>query len=297
MKKTLLRTTVSLLAAAALTLPAAANTLLVNWGGNYFNTSTGDINLFDFYQVNPIPGGILLPYDTSQEISPDGHSRYNTEATSATFYGAVQLTTANGPTTVTRQLRIRHDGASNSSRIHINSDTGNTANHAFAQGFFFWKKEDFLNGFADQEPFSLDHLQEMTLNLSNLRSNSNTAIRFAVQSDGVWYLSETHITGSYFDTKPDPLTLVAPGADQWGIWDPAGSPLNAPPTTFDVNGSMLGNITAVGFYFNGTYTGSNAVILDIESFSVTTIPEPGTAALLGIPVVLLAAHRFKRSRK
>ncbi|HWL54897.1 MAG TPA: hypothetical protein VNQ90_20810 [Chthoniobacteraceae bacterium] len=296
MKKTLLRTTVSLLATAALTLPAAANTLLVNWGGNYFvGESATDLNILTNYGTQePISGGFLLPYSTVSTMSPDKHARYDADGTSATFYGAVQITSQSG-TTTDAQVRILRNNDQN--RIHINTAVGNASNHTFTRGLFFWKKEDFLNGFADQPNLSLADFQKLTLNTANARSNQNTAIRFAVLSDGVWYLSQTQQTGTYFNSAPGEFLLAVPVEENWGIWNPATSPLDLPPTTFDKPGSELDNITAIGFYFDGTYTGSNSASFDFQSFSVTVIPEPGAAALLGLPVLLLAASRFKRRRQ
>lgn len=296
MKKTLLQTTLSLLAVATLALPAAANTLLVNWGGNYFIGESGtDLNILTLYPgQQPVPSGILLPYSTVNTMSPNSNSRYNVEGTSATFYGAVQITSQNGSTT-DAQVRIQRNNDIN--RIHINTTVGSASNHTFAQGFFFWKKEDFLNGFADKTTLSLEDVGELILNTANARSNQNTAIRFAVQSDGVWYLSQTSQTGNYFNTAPGELVLAAPASDTWGVWDPATSPLDAQPTKFTIDGSTLDNITAIGFYFNSTYTASNSAAFDFQNFSVTAaVPEPGTVALLGIPVVLLVAHRFKRRK-
>ncbi len=292
-------------AAGFAALPTAgASTLLVNWGGNYVagnvGTPRGATNVNTTGYI-----GQLWGYNATVPISPGIGSSYS--GTSAKFYGVAQLTTKLGGANGSHQVQIQNNAEQDriyvqTRGLNVNTLPGDTAN---AQGFFFWNKEDFLDGESLSEPLQLSSLSELYLNAPYGRV-SNSTVRFAVQSGGVWYLSEKAlVTGEKLATALGSITLTELSESAWAQWGVQASPtslLDAAPGTFDVLGSTLNDITAVGFYYDATYIKSNAVMLGFSEFRVTatTIPEPGTTAMLGGAALLLigfAAARRARQRK
>lgn len=290
--KSFLALALTAIATLGLFSSAIAETTIVSWGGNYFNSGTSDLNMIGSREV-AVSTGTLIPFSETIEISPNS-TRYSTTGTSYRFYGTTLLTTLDGTGGGTPQVRVVLNNGQN--RIHINSLSGSATNLANAQGMFAWKKEDFLNGANSSEKIALSSLGNMSVSVPNARGDAT--IRFAIQNDGVWYLSESSLTGNKFGTALGTLSLSDLASSTWGVWNPTATAtgLNAPPTVFDITANQLTNITAVGFWFNATYAGGNAAILDFESFSVTTIPEPGTVAFLGLAGAIFAILLLNPSR-
>lgn len=293
----------ALFSAACLASTSASN-LIVNWGGSYLaNGTASEYTKRGATSINQeTKKGVLYGYsDTTPLLGPT--ATYS--GTSDTFYGALHLTSPINQSG--SQIRVRSTGNasedwSGNNRLYIQtpSTTSSSSSPALAQGMIFWKKEDFLSG-ESSEPLSLNSLDEFVLNASYGRVSQST-LRFVVQSDGVWYLSQKSLTtGSKLAVPLGVLTLNNPADSLWASWDiqdSATSLLNPAPTNFDIVGNTLNNITAVGFYFEGSYTLSNSAMFGFEQFSVTSIPEPSTAAFLGGSALLLVGGlAIKRGRK
>lgn len=287
--KSILAVAIATLATLGASLSSHALTTFVSWGGDYFQNGTNDLSMISSGTI-AVPTGVLRPYSDSIAISP-ASARYR-DGDSYKFYGTVLLATQEGTGGGTLQARVLYNGGQN--RIHINSLTGSATNHANVQGMFAWKKEDFLNGGNALDKISLSSLNSFSVNVPNARGNST--VRFAVQNAGVWYLSEASLKGNLYGTPLGTLTLGDLASTKWGVWDPTATStgLNPPPTDFNTLATQLDDITAVGFWFNADYTGSNAAILDFDSFAVIAIPEPGSVALLGMAGVAfcLGARRL-----
>lgn len=293
-----------LLGAASLSC-ASASTFLVNWGGSYLEEGTQSAYTSrGTTSINQASlKGVLYGYnDSTPVLAPTASNKYS--GTSATFYGAVQLTTPQVGTG--SQIRVRSTGNtpaedwSDRNRIYIQSPSASTTAGnvpANVQGMLFWKKEDFLAG-SGSDPIALSQLDHLHVNASYGRV-SNSTIRFAIQSNGEWYLSQHALTtGQKLAVAIGTLTLSDLSNSLWGQWDVQDSPtslLNVAPTTYDIQGSTLTDVTAVGFYFSGSYSLSNSVMFGFEEFSVTVIPEPSTAMMLGgTSLVLLGGMAAKR---
>jgi len=285
----------TLMAAASMALAhvaapttAMASTLLVNWGGNYV---AADSNLNS--QTSAIPNGLLYNYSDSTPKSPT--AKYS--GTSDKFYGVAQSTyQMDGGSG--ELFRIVNNGSQDT--IRILSRAGGTTNTVAVQGLLFWKQEDFLDASRKDSPLSLADLGEFSVHASSVRGNA--AIRFAVLSDNVWYLSEEVKTASTGGTPADLGTFVLDNAAgiNWAKWEITAGPSNplpAAPTLFDISGETLNNITAVGFYFSSSYSAANRASMDFSGFSVTAIPEAGSVSLMGIASTLVAAGMLTQKVK
>jgi len=271
----------------------AVGSVIVNFGGNYMSDNA---NKAGRRSSTAITDGVLFSYNDGTPASP---LPTNYEGTSGTYYAVAQMTTAGGGVSGSYALSVLYAGGQNSiiarSKVRGTSETGS----ANVQGMIFWKKEDFLAG-ASTETLKLSDIGELYVNASNVRS-TQAALRFAVQSDGVWYLSEKALTSKTFlaDAALGALTMEDPATLMWAAWNPQSSPtslLNPAPTVYDVDGGTLNSITAVGYYFLSDYALPNAAHFDVNAFRVTTIPEPSSAALMGGAALLLlgVAVRFPK---
>lgn len=238
---------------------------IVFWGGDYVSGTTG------FNLPTPVDSGNTRTWAYSDQNPLTPTSGYSAPAgQSEDFYGMLQSTSFDGASDF-----IAANFADN-----IDGDFFRlTQNNAIIEGMFFFVKEDFLNGF-DAVTLSLTGLTGK-IGVREVTADS-AAIHFAVQHDGNWYLSEssTAASGSF--------EVADLGVGNWGAWDPTGAPFDSAPTTFDVAGSTLNDVEAVGFYFTAE-RGTQQVRLAFDEFEV--IPEPGTLGLLAMGVLGVAALR------
>lgn len=116
--------------------------------------------------------------------------------------------------------------------------------------------------------------------------------RWLVEIGGTYYLSDhTFANGIANDTY---ATFALSGGDLqgtlWAAYNPAAD-LFFDAASADFQRLDLNSITSVGFYIDdASFKATSATVgmrLGVTSFSVTTaIPEPGTVALIGVPLLL-----------
>lgn len=281
----------------------AQSTNLVDWQGSYIGDRAAVTSTRESSATNYNDGevkGKLYPLNNTTVISPYVQ---NYGGTSAAFYGAAQQLTGNLDATGSPQLRVVADAAWNGRNRILVQSQGTTSGSlpAEVKGFFYWKKEDFLSNPSGSEPLSLSDIGSFYVNAPNVRATS-ASVRFVVQSEGTWYLSEAKLTGATGGGGGNlgSLTLDNLSTSQWGEWvvqDSSSSLINGAPLSFDVSGGTLNNITAVGFYYEANYIYANSAMVSFDQFTVApAIPEPSSVALIS-GVAILSLVLCKRLRK
>ncbi len=163
----------------------------------------------------------------------------------------------------------------------------------------FFKKEDFSGGVAAAPNLSLSALDSLSANISALAGSSNEsseAVRFVVLNGNQWYISESSASGS------GPFVLGNGAASRWARWSlppQTGGKVNPVPTSFDVAGSSLNDIQAVGLWTQvfGTATGNAVAEFRLPEFKTVWIPESGSVALgVALFAGALAVVRLRRNR-
>jgi len=272
-------------------VPLKAANEVINWSGQYINDSSTAANL-NVGTATTITGGQIWAYRDNVAKSPTSH--YDTAAASAKFYGVIQITSGSG-TTGSPTFRVNNGVDFDVLRLQTQSSAGDTPSVQL-RGMLFWKKEDFLGGYSAAPALSLDSLSNFTSNISFIQGNAEA--RFAVQSNGQWYLSQASFAKSTGASggAGDLFVLDNLGTSLWAEWDldSATAPLNPVPLSFDIAASSLGDITAVGLYFSSEITGGGRrSAFEFSTMQVTAIPEArstvltGTGAALGLGWLLL----------
>lgn len=240
---------------------------LIRWSGNYLAEDyTAGLYLNRGSEV-ALSNGKSYP-DMESEKSPR-NPRYDVSLPSAVFFGVVQ-TTSEVPVTVEKsRMQVRYEGGKN--RISIGSEPGSIGNRVTVRGLIVWKKDGFLGPMVGTDVQSLSALEHITLEVTGVRGHA--MVRFAVRSEGKWYLSEMLSEGRSRGPEPEALgevSLSVPGS-RWGEWATVDGvpPLALPPESFDRSANELKNISAIGFYFSVEYAASNAAMFEMDSFEVT----------------------------
>jgi hypothetical protein len=185
----------------------------------------------------------------------------------------------------------------------IEGDAGNTDLHGILSfgvkgvapntsskvtGLFSITAGDFINGGVSAG----DTISSISLDIQDVRGDTLNSTRLAVQSGGAWFLSDVAFTGSQTGTN---LTYTG---GTWAAFTPAtassASLMTGEGLIYDVNGSSLDSIEAVGFFFEGETAGTARARLRIQGFEVHTIPEPATLGLLGVAGTILFLVRRRR---
>jgi hypothetical protein len=161
-------------------------------------------------------------------------------------------------------------------------------------GLFSVNSGDFLAGGVT----ATDTITSMVLTMADHRladsATGTGATRFAVNSGGNWYVSSDHYSGH--TTTQEVLTYT--GAD-WAAFTPSNSGSSSMMTsdglTYNVAGSSLNDIQAVGFLFEATVgsTAAGRARIRVADLAVTTtsVPEPATPWLMVAGLVGLVATR------
>lgn len=144
---------------------------------------------------------------------------------------------------------------------------------------FFWKAEDFLGGNIELA----DEADSIQFTGSSAGANWNAHI--LIEAGEKWYVSAS--------SEKSTLNLNG-AAETWYEFDPVADNMfwDEANKGTGVIGSTLGEITSAGVYIQETYSGAKPYWnFESLSFSGTSIPEPGSYALLaglaGLSFVML----------
>lgn len=272
-----MKTSSRFLAAGFLVVLAIASPLraqltdVVNWGGDYVSANQ------NFVRPTTVTNGSVVTYTYSSNTAITPASGYTVpEGRTGPIYGAWQVTSLGDPPATNMQSRVVNNAAGD--RIYFLAST-----NARVQGLIFFNKQDFLNGYSN-----------VTLSLNGVVGSMNTtaisfgqALRYAVQSGGSWYLSETN------KTTAGSFSNVSLQDQNWGVWDPSTTPFGTVPATFDTLGTSITDVSAFGFYFQ--IERATSASIELDSF-VIAVPEPSTIGLLGLSAGALLLFRL-RARK
>lgn len=247
--------------------------VIVHWSGDYVSANN---NLVLPSAIDD--GGYrTYAYSVTTPISPS--SGYTAPVDrNDNFYGAAQVFNSAGTPTSFALARIGNDTTSGNNLDFIQF-TGPSINGNIS-GLVFFKQADFLNG------------SDVTLSLSGMSGSINVtdvggtaSIRLAVLNNGSWYLSQSAASGT------GAFNVTAMDEINWGAWNPAGAPLAGAPGNYDVSGSTLNDVEALGYYFYAERNGQSRVGVNEITFNGVVVPEPGTVSLLMVGSALLFARR------
>ncbi|MEX2605929.1 MAG: PEP-CTERM sorting domain-containing protein [Kiritimatiellia bacterium] len=293
-KKTIIPTLI-----LASVLPASA-ALMVDWGGDYVTstqatsrTQTGDnAQMNDGGQSDNVESSFA--YDTGTALSPT--SGYTAPSgKSGTFYGGNAIARRNSGSsfTATTSLEVIQNGSAD----RIRFDASNTSVNASTAGaVLVFSKADYLNGFSSQT-VSLDQssnfsLDSLSVNITSL-AEYETARFAVVTAGGVYFNSTALVEGSNTRSGADLAT------DNWSLStlsSGTSTGMGGGNATGPVLGSTLTDIIGVGlFAFDDNAPSGTSYNLEIDSFSATVIPEPGTLALVGLALGALLLFRRRNA--
>ncbi len=298
MKSLLLSFALSAVAAASLlNTGKAASIPVVDWGGNYVSTTSVDLNgrAGDY----TVPNYGIWKYAPLTRSSPlSGYSA--PPGKSATFYWGAYLHRNVNEIPSWRNWSnafIRDQAGGDGLEFYrFNNMAGVTYSGA---AFLSFHKVDFLNGGAETEQsFNIDSSLSVTTNWTRA-----VTYRFALQSEGVWYVSSASKTQVANLEASDTFSLSGAAllVSAWGVWDPVGGPngrLGALPVSYDVTGASFDEIEGFGLYIDFHPDTATPTVFRMTNFVARTaepavVPEPSVAA---IGLVLLAfLTRFRRS--
>lgn len=249
--------------------PAAGNTTVVNWNGNYGSsvfafgsTQTGtdldldsDGNAWDAFR--------RIPFSTTTVLSPTSGS-YLSASTSARFYGGVNLrafgtnasTKAGVPALADSFIMNKGGSTSKSNAVDPSDDSmGFRYQSAFNMAWNFaavWLKPDFLgSGSTQNVSFGNGSLLQISVGDTGgndtLRWDLVTNGRWLVRNGTQWYISQAAMPSG---TSDKVLTFSVSGDD--GMWAPV-DPSTATNMNLDLAADTyttqnFTDLTAVGFY-------------------------------------------------
>jgi PEP-CTERM motif len=231
----------------------------------------------------------IYTYNAASSISP------TQVYTGPVFYGGGWLTSADGSVEGLSPTRVRAD-YTNKDPIpthylsQIEMGISNNHDGIVASGASF-----VAFGTPSGNNFSIDSTSSLKLNIS---TGSQSTVRFAILSGSQWYLSSESVS----PTANLSSSLNLSGSDllnsTWALWDPTGGAdgrLGDVPADFNISGSDLGNIGAVGYYTSYNSTASNQYAY-IGQFSadLASVPEPSTVALTLLSLCGLAGGVMRR---
>lgn len=248
-----------------------AQTYIVNWNGEYLDQKAGGqkLDLGSETPLNAADGsseGVGFAYSEELPKSPS-IAKYDIQKPSAVFYGALEFINPGASEDLAATLRPLNTvvKAANTTFIGFGCTPPPDAGTSRVRGLVFWLKKDFLNGFEKMEKITWQSVLSMSLNIAKIDAKLSHA-RFAVQSGGKWYLSESASENTKTFTINDA---------SWGEWNVTSAlPLPALPDSFPTSGDQLSDITAFGFYFDaGSVSKANAVFAT-DAFQVEANSAP-----------------------
>lgn len=238
---------------------AAEPQFLVQWDGAYLERQTGGekLNLTGetaLTDADQQPLGVGFLSSDEVPLSPES-AGYDTTKPSAVFHGVLEVTNPSRAQTqdIVSTIRSLNTVVANYGKNMINLAANDPADGGTAQvrGLVFWKLKDSPLE-AARNGVSWNAIQNLSVEVSKINSKLS-GFRFAVQSGGQWYLSESLGTRTGWTTVHD---------TNWAEWPVTNAfPLPAMPELFPVSSGDLKTITALGIAFTGVSEapGANAV--------------------------------------
>lgn len=242
-------------------LPCAAEPqFLVQWDGAYLERTTGGekLNLTGetlLTNADQEALGVGFLYNEDVPLSPKV-TGYDTTKPSAVFYGVLEVTNPTKAreediTSINRSLNtlVANYGKN---MINLASNDPEEGGSAQVRGLVFWQLKDSPLESARGGGLSWSDIQCLLIDVSKINSKLSS-FRFAAQSNGKWYLSESAGMRTGWTTIHDTT---------WAEWPVAASfPLPPMPELYPVSSSELKNITALGIAFSAfsEAPGRNAV--------------------------------------
>lgn len=239
------------------------------------------------------PYTVQVPFDTTTPLSPsEGY-------TGPTFYGGYTFSSDTYSIGFSRQGILNdYAKANGNDLIYLNvvGSSGDTNFYATTMHFasvFVFRQNSF------NPPFSTGNVSIDGFSIGVFKhANGSTAPQFKpegrwlVEIGGTYYLSNQTFTNTVNESYTTfQLSGEALQSTLWAAYDPASNIFfDASNATFEA--LNLTGVTSVGFYIEDrdfqTTKGTVGMRLGIGEFSVTTsIPEPGSLALLGLGIPIL----------
>lgn len=233
---------------------------LVQWDGAYLTRTTGGekLNLTGetaLADPDQNPQGVGFLYNEEVPLSPDT-AGYDSTKPSAVFYGVLEVSNPSGAQQkdIVSMVRSLNTVGANYGKNSLNLASTPPADGGTAQvtGLIFWRLKDSPWKAARSGKLSWSAINGLSVDVNKINSKLSS-VRFAVQSDGKWYVSEAKAFGTGWFTVQDTT---------WGEWPvTAAFPLPPLPDSFPVSSAQLKNITSLGlaFYAASVSTEHNAV--------------------------------------
>lgn len=200
-------------------------------------------------------------------FNPSNHPNYNPPVgqSDSVFYQGLSLARIGDTATAAPAVALNR---MSSTLVQIGNTAASSSETFRIASAFYWKSEDFLNG-------SIELANEAaSIQFTGSSVAGNWEAHALIETGGKWYVSGT--------SKKTTLSING-AAETWYEFDPVGDVMfwDEANKGVGVTGSTLGELTAAGVYFQETYTGSTPRWhFESLSFSGTSIPEPGSYALL-----------------
>lgn len=286
----------SVMAAITYAAPAAQSATVFEFGSDSYVSQN-----VDFERTASFTGSgpyiTTVAFDDTTPLSPS--SGY----TGPTFYGGYTFSSESFPVGFAAQgLFSKYSKIDSVDAIYFNvtgtSGTGFTGTAMRFASVFVFKQSSF------NAPFQEGNVSVNGFSISLFKHGGSSAAgrfnpegRWLVEVDGSYYLSNRAFSTS---TNEVHQTFELSGEDLhstlWAAYDPTSS-LNFDLSSAQFQELDLNAVTSVGFYIDEQSFSTNNTVgmrLAVSSFSVTSIPEPGTIAFLAAGIPFLLGYLLRR---
>ena len=211
----------------------------------------------------------FVPYSTTDPLNPRWPT-YDVEATNAIFYGGMTQFFANKRGRISEGLiNAEHEHRDD---FNLMGGAAGPGEAMRAYGFWFWKKEDFLNG-GDRFRVTFDDGSMIVPHFSRYCTGYDAA-RWVARDGEVFYISEKTFLGTHTSH------VLRPHETEWAPYNPQ-APYHI---AFDADTAQFAphefeDVTAVGFYIARDTLDRGGVGLKWHAFEVyANVNRPVTAS-------------------